>query len=187
MMEKEPLGLALTPKAGNRWLMIGLVINRNRSQTIAHLNLEVLSFKDEFPCMRESWNGIKWWQKYKPDLENWVHAVKQILLLPAEKDKFCMKLLMFTFHTKLESELWFVSAKIYSVKHLIFVFKNKYIFGKYETSLMKQSSTAKSWALKDNIDKSNVMLKDSKHRTFLVGLCQCHLTHLFKYLSGFQL
>jgi hypothetical protein len=124
--------------------MIELVTNPNPSPTIAHLSLEVLNFSDRVFCMPQSWHGIKWWQMYKSDIENWVVAVKQNVLPPAERSNLCMKLLIFNSHAKLESKLWFVSGKFDCVKLIWFSFLKINIFlEKCEISLRKHSSTVK--------------------------------------------
>ena len=143
-MEKVPLGSAVTPRAGNKWLMIALVINPNPSPTIVHLNLEVLNFRGGLSCVPEPWNGVKWWQKYKQDLENWVLAVKLNILRPAERDTSAWECWCLTFTLKAEIQTLVCLWKIWLDKLVWFLFLKINLFlEKCATSLMKYNSTVK--------------------------------------------
>ena len=142
-MEKVPLDSAVIPRAGNKWLMIELVINPNQSPTVVHLNLEILSFRGGLSCVPEPWNGVQWWRKHKQGLEDGVLSVRQNVLSPAEKC-FYMRLWMLTFHSESWNSNSGLSLENDSIKLVWFLFLKINIFlGKCVTSLMKYNSTIK--------------------------------------------
>ena len=134
-MEKVPLDSAVIPRAGNKWLMIELVINPNQSPTIVHLNLEILSFRSGLSCVPEPWNGVQWWQKHRQDLEN--ESDRMFYLLQRNTSAW---LRMLNFH----SESWNSNSGL-SLENLTwFLFLKINIFlGNCVTSLMKYNSTIK--------------------------------------------
>lgn len=49
------------------------------SPVTAHIHLEVLNFRHGFFCMPKLWSRIKWWQRNKPNVENFLAAQHDVL------------------------------------------------------------------------------------------------------------